>query len=238
MILQLSFFMDFLPAVGLGLILLGAFLSIEAAFVDSQTAISGLEGYLVTLLLGAGLVIGVYQIHLSEPFLLVVVFGMAGKYIQGIAAVRLYQKLSFAARTRSLSWGGVSLQTKVISKLGVVFIILFGGTVVSLLTMIGILELPLSTVLIGTWTVAVVLYTILGLSITLYGATEEFPPSFSIGLILLVAGAEVYNLASLELELIAAAVLSLSYSYGFWLAAYRFVTEDPSFDQLNRTSLE
>lgn len=228
MILQLSFFVDFMPFVGLGLLLFGAFLSIEALFLSSQSEISGSVGTVISFVLGVGLVLGVYQVHLSEPLLLVIIFGMAGKYIQGIAAIRLYQKASYAVRNRSLSWGGFDLHTKVVLKIATFFSVLLLGVVVSLLAIVGAIQIPLSEVMIGIWTVFTIAFTVLGLSITLYGAADDYPSYFSTGLVVLVAGSEVYNLGSLSTEILATLALSIAYTVGFWIAAYRFVADEPA----------
>lgn len=217
--------LDFYPWTGLALIILGGFVSTTGLFLDMDADVGRGPRVFVSVLLGLGMTAGVLQIHRSEPFLLVLVFAAAGKYVEGLAAMVLYQKVSYAVRNRTLSLPGVGLKTRVLAQLGVLFFLLLVGTVLSALAASDVVSLSASDLFVAVWTLFVVAYTSLGLAVKLSVANGDYPRLFTAGLISLVAGAEVYNFAEVEFEIAMLLLTSVAFSVGFWIAAYRFAEE-------------
>jgi hypothetical protein len=221
-----SILLDYPPLLGIGLILAGAFIAWLSLFVSEETELSGSRAAVIGLLTAMGIAAGVYQVHLSEPLLLAAVFGAMGNYIEGLAAFRLYQKLSYGLRNRTTDLPGVGIKPKVLSSLVIVFFVFLAGSIASILVLSEAVALPLPRAFAAIWAVFTVLYTAFSLGIKLSGFDSEFPRAFVAGLILLVAGANVYEFGGLSVEIVSALVGSAAYTAGFWLAAYELLTED------------
>lgn len=226
MILQISLLLDSYPLIGLILIFLGSFVLIMSIFIGDENELPISLKIYMSLTMGGALMAGIIQIHQSEPFLLVLIFSMAGKYIEGLAAIIVYQKVLYGIRNRTISLLGIGFKTKILAILMIIFIVLLSGMVLSSMVLSDVIAIPLSEVLTAVWTMFIILYTIFGLTIKLYGSTpDDFTKLFTGGLILVITGSEVYNLSNIRLELILIAAGSISFSIGYWIAVIKFFEE-------------
>lgn len=232
MILQISYFIEYPPLIGIILVSVGVLLFFIGGFLSEESNVSGVLGGVGGLGFAIGTTIGTIQLYQSETFLLAILTSIPGQFISGLSAVRLYQKLSYAAQNKTLSLPGVGFLARIKLKLGILFAILFIFTIGSSLIIAGVIEIPLANFAVSIYAIITILYTFLGLGVKLYGINDKLRTSFSAGLILIVAGSQVVNLSTIPLDIFLTLVGGVAYSLGFWIAALRFINEDPILKQV------
>ncbi|GAB7008900.1 hypothetical protein [Halorubrum trueperi] len=238
MIPLISVFVDYVPAVGLNLLILGAFVIVASAFQSTRTDLdtwrdNGVAPPSKNLLLilavmgGAGAAFGIVHLERSYPLFLIGVCIIATKYIQGLAAIIIYRKVKFGLRNQTLDLPGTDFITKIKVKLVGLFLFLLVGSLIAGLIDIGYLEYSVSKFAIVLWTLFVLIYTVIGLSLRFVGTDTDQSYIFIAGVVLFLSGAEIYNMSTLFNDVLVLVLGMISYSYGYWKHAFSYMnTQD------------
>lgn len=153
-----------------------------------------------------------------------------GRTIEGVAAVRLFKKISLHLRASS-SGSNSSLQAQLLGaiarrikhRLISVFIILLTISAIIQILVHGPFIFRLQYEIASILTLASLLVSYYGLRVRLQSGTEGLPRTLQTGLILCVAGAEVYDHPSLGIEAIVYLFGVIAYTIGFWYATVRII---------------
>ena len=230
MILQVSWFVDYVPPwLGIVLILTGASLVYVRALTFAADPF-GFFGLVTIVMIISGFSLGLYQAYIEAPVIMVTVFGGFGRYIEGLAVVRLYQKIEYMLREQSYPSGHGGLRTKLLFKLAAVFIVIATGWVIVFLMLFGDLDLSYEYALTLFWTLATVILSSVGLYVKIWSAHEALNSIFVIGTVLIITGSEIYNISTLGQEFVSFVAVNIAYAIGFWVAAYRLVTRKEAKD--------
>ncbi|WP_324761227.1 hypothetical protein [Haloarcula montana] len=178
------------------------------------------------------------------PFVYTAVFIFAAKMIEGAGAIALYQKIVYANENWTLSggssstdrsnnlgiieriknitddWGfpgNTSLKQKAARRLILLLIGIIGSYAAIGTLIFTSLSLPLSRLLIVTWTLATFLVSLLGLTWKVSKINANINSVLLYGTILILAGAEVTNLANLVAEITVFAAGGVGYTIGYLL---------------------
>ncbi|AUV82562.1 hypothetical protein C2R22_13700 [Salinigranum rubrum] len=221
MAVRLDWFVDFEPPwLPPALLVLGSvvlvygLLSVDERYRDGSV--------LRRLMIAVGIGLVYLPFHLRFQLASVVLLSLAGKFLEGVAVVRSYQKLHYIAKRRSLP-GRVSLQAKAFFMLSGLFVLFVSGWL-----FVGLIlaETPgsLSTTVIITWTVATAATAVIGMSSKLWAVKGRTSTAIIVGFSVMVAGAEIHNLAMLAQELTLYLVNTAFFAVGFVVASYLVLT--------------
>jgi|GEM_PF-4330650 len=223
--LLLSWVLDFVPV----------WLSPTLLFVGGVTLVYGLlqlhETYhgchpLRRLVMGTGFALVYLPFHRRFSFVSVLLLALTAKYLEGVAAVRFYQKLLYAAKNRGTKGNGLHsfVRTRVTFKLLGVLV-----TVVAVWAAIYyLLAHDATTVgydLAVGWTVATAGGSIVGLTYKLQGTVGKVPRSLVVGFAVTITGAELHNLGTLRADLLLFGLSGIAYAGGYLVAVglwYRY----------------
>jgi hypothetical protein len=153
-----------------------------------------------------------------------------GRIIEGVAAVRLFKKISLNLRASGNS-SDSGLLTQLLSaiapkikrRLVSVFILLLALSAIIQILVHGPYIFSLQYEIAFILTLASLLVSYYGLRARLQSGTEELPRTLQTGLILCVAGSEVYNHPSLGIEVVVYLIGMIAYTIGFWYATIRII---------------
>jgi hypothetical protein len=229
--LQVDVVVDFVPGLlgptliffGLELVLVGTFLSVfRRAGVLSR--LTNREQFLAVGGVAVGLLFAasgaLRRLDLLDPY---VVFLFAlGRVLQGASAARFYRRILDVLRGR----GGGGVGGRIRRGSITLFVCFFAGWLAVRVLTQGPIVGTVGQSLRLVWTGFVVVTTALGITWKLRHAEDTLDRGLRPGLVLCVTGAEVYNFASIGMELGTYLVGSVAFSLGFWVAVfYLFASE-------------
>lgn len=234
LVLQVGFFVDYVPEwLGPLLMASGIFYLIIGYFETSilQTELSASPVALV--MMATGLMLLFVQSYLSLGPIVIVILLAFTRWIEGVAAVRFYQKVAYVLRHRDLPHTG-TLTDRVALKLLMLFTVIMGGWAVLLVLTRGPFIRSLTYDLALVWTLVSATISILGMSLKFLSIRDQLPLISLFGFAVASTGAELFNFTSLFTELKVFAVSNISYSLGYWVAVYlwlRVSSEEITHDQ-------
>ncbi|QUJ74008.1 hypothetical protein [Haloarcula marismortui] len=229
-IMQLSWFFNFAPD-WLSLVLIATGLLLAGGGVLTRIENMYLANSFVTM---AGIIIASISVFLAYEWQGVFLIILLGKGIEGVSAVRLYQKVVhfFESRPESNDNSTSILVKYSVYYLSLIFVLtlLFGFGIYILISEYsysGILES-----IILCYTLFIIVISAFGLAWKLHVVGDSFSNSLIAGLILLVTGSEIYNFNLVVIsvsettyqlpftDIIVIIAGSISYSVAFWYASW------------------
>lgn len=220
-ILQLSWFIESIPAsLPPAMIFAGIVVGVLSIVLMADPEPGARTAFTIA---GIGSVVGMYNFYTEYLFLFIAGITVFAKYIEGLAAVRLYQKALYVLRERDLDYRSpFSLPKRILLQVSVIFaiVVFFLSTVFLVAT--GYIQLSFGRFIAVLWVFATICYTTLGVTLRFKIVGEEFNALFLPSLILLIAGAEIYDFATLEREIHLFVIGIGGYTLGYWVAVYRF----------------
>lgn len=236
-LLQVSWFIDYVPIwLGRVLALLGiALLILGMSINDLKTNSIRRRPIRVTVhmtavsIFGASFTYAAYQTNAALTTIFVL---MTARYMEGLVAIRLYQKVVYVLRNRSLpNTADLSLNRRLLLHFLGYFLLLVLGWGIVFAVLWGPIDVGIGWTIRFYWTLGVMVMSILGLTIKFWAASDNIGTITVIGSVLLIVGVELHNLRGLHLELVAYLLAVLSYSAGFWYAVYQFLADKPEQEQ-------
>ncbi|MFB6225334.1 MAG: hypothetical protein ABEI13_02660 [Candidatus Paceibacteria bacterium] len=168
----------------------------------------------------AGIVMIFRGIYLKYPDFMIVPVLLLAKYLEGITAVRFYQKAAYIIRNRTLpSQHIISFKSRIGLELLSIFIFLISGWIIILLTVTEQFR--------AYWTISTAIISLSGLLVKFSPLQKELSILTVIGASLIIAGSEVHNLQSIRIDILVLLFGILAYSFGYWISAYRYVKNEP-----------
>jgi len=171
-----SWLSDTLVILGLFTALTGTLLndSLGERIVDNWT-----KFWLFIMIIAASIeMYGILPMYSS--FVMIPVLTLA-KYIEGLVAIRFYQKLFYFYKHQSIApTQSVSISSKIIITLLLFFTILMIGWLLILAILLGYLELGFEKQIQLYWTLATVVISIVGLSMKFWTLEDDFGFLFSL----------------------------------------------------------
>ncbi len=219
--LQLSWVVDYAPA-WLSLLLLsgGVGVSVASVYVYADPGLPLLRRLLGGAITGLGTGMLFYGTLLDYGYVTAILATVVARYVEGLAAVRLYQKVSYVLRERRYPGAYTpSVGDRARLALLALFAVIIAGWVGIAVVVWGPVAVDGERTLRLLWTLATVVLSVLGLSIRFLSLTDELPGLTLLGLVLLITGAEIYNLTSLRLDVAVYLLSMAAYTVGFWVAA-------------------
>lgn len=216
MIFQLDWFVDFEPPwLPPSLLIIGSIVLVYGLLDIDQRYQGSSAVRRAMIAVGIGLVY--LPFHSRFQFASVVILSIAGKFLEGVASVRAYQKIKYIVAKKSFP-GRVSLTTKGFYALCGLFLSIVSGWL-----FIGIIISEKSSTLsaagVIAWTITTGLLALLGMSSTLWGIRQKTSIGIIFGFSLMITGAEIHNLAMLSQEITLFFVNTAFYGFGFVVAA-------------------
>lgn len=226
MILQISWLFDYIPNwiptllvfSGVTISSIGLFLSLRSREREDRLPL------LACFLFMLGALVGIYDFYVTYPGILAIFLISFARYIEGIAVLRLYQKVEYMFREGELpSEYSVSMPKKSLLWLSATFLIILSISFYSFLVLAGKIDVSFGYSVAILWAIITVFYTIVGLSIKFGAIDAQISSFFTYGLILVIAGAEIYNFSNIRGDLISWIAGSIAYSLGYWFNIYRLL---------------
>jgi len=225
--LQASLFFDLFPAwVGVAVVTAGvivAVATIVAAGGESRR-LQWLAASGVTL--GGGLFMyGVAQIDVT-PMMIGVVL-IAG-YIEGLSSLRIYQKLLYSYRRRSLPGSAssvLSLSSRAIAGAVGVYVLVAGAWIAVFSLVWGPIQADIATTVQFYWALVTVVVSTVGLWVKLGAdSVDGMATGVKLGAVFIIVGAEVYNFQTFRLNLLVYLGTSVAYTLGYVVAVSRLLS--------------
>lgn len=222
--LQVSWFLDYVPKwLSLVLLVSGLFLLIIGyleVFYQEETRDMTTVGI---ILIATGLSLIAFQSHVLTPFYHILVLTMLAKWIEGVSAIRFYQKL--ASFLDNKQWPrSITLKETVTFKLASLFAFVIGGWAIVLILVTGPFLNSIQYDIALVWTLMTLSISFIGLSYKFWAIRSDISPIALLGLILLITGGELANLRSLSEQIWIFIIGNAVYTLGYWGAAYLWLT--------------
>jgi len=223
--LQISWVIDFVPpwlAVslvlgGIGLVVLSRFL-----FEDTDTPTEHI-GLIIAVI---GVFVYFYGGYKKFPDVTMGIILFFAAYVEGLSAVRFWQKVTSLVKTRDV---GVvrtgTLSRRIVSILLTIMMVILIFWVLVALIIWGPIELQAEYTVRLFWTLVTVVASILGLSAKYWSMTEDLGSLELLGVITIIVGAEIYNMATFSSEVSIYVITMVLYNLGYGVAIYKLYDE-------------
>jgi hypothetical protein len=224
--LQASLFFDLFPA-GVAVVLVTAGVVVAVGTIVAAGGETNRLRWLAVsgvVLGGILFMYGIAQMNVT-PMMVGVVL-IAG-YIEGVSSLRIYQKLRYSYRRRSLPGSAstvVSLSTRALLGAVAVYVLVAGVWVALFLVVWGPVDVGLTRTVQFYWALVTVVLSSVGLWVKLGGdSVDGMATGAKLGTVFVIVGAEVYNFQSLRLNLLVYLGTSAAYTVGYFVAVSRSV---------------
>lgn len=172
----------------------------------------------VVLGFGAGFALSAWSLFVDRSGIYAIFLFALFRSLEGAAVVRLYRKIIYVFKERSLP-DGVDLKRKIGYKLAGVFSILIGIWLSLRILFVTPLTGSVVTPLAIVWTAVSFITAFLGATWRLELVRDRLNVIIILGFGLCVAASEIYSFSTLRGDLAQYFIGSAAYSAGFWLGA-------------------
>ena len=228
MILQVSWFIEFVPRWFSIILIMAGFTLGVAGFtpMSSGTILSevdSIKSLLAFMLLLIGLNLYIYGFINQFPNLQVIAILALAKYIEGISAAQLIRKIEAVARTGSLSAASTGgIKRRIISRLLTVLVGLIIFIIIVGIAIWGPVEFEFDYTVRLIWTLVTVVSSVLGLSAKYWKVTGQTNLFLFFGSLLMITGAEIYNMSSIQMDVITYIIGNIVYFSAYLISMYIF----------------
>lgn len=151
---------------------------------------------------------------------------VVARFMEGIIAVRFYQKLThIVTYSGFLNTADIQSVRRYLIGFTIYFFVLIAGWIVVMASLAGIINIGSERILHLYWTTVIAVISIITLTSKFWASKQDFGTYSVIGIALLITGAELHNLQSIEFVLTAYVVSVIGYSLGLWYAVFKFLAD-------------